>query len=49
MFFTALISLQTRTEHLKKLVNSGYSKTPTFISNHISEIVMFIVRNLRKN
>ena len=49
MFFTALISLQTRTEHLKKLLNSGYSKTLTFISNHTSEIVMLTVRNLGKN
>ena len=48
-FFTALISLQTHKEHLKKLIKSVYSKTSTFISNHISEIVMFTVRNLSKN
>ena len=33
----------------KKITKSVYSKTPTFISNHISKIVMFTARNLRKN
>ena len=48
-FLTVIISLQTHKEHLKKLVKSVYSKAPIFMSNYISEIVMFTVRNLRKN
>ena len=47
-FFTASITLQTQ-KTPKKRIKSVYSTTPTFISHHISEIVMFPGRQLRKN
>ena len=42
-------TLQIHKDHLKKLIKSVYSKTPTFTSNHIPKIVMLTLRKLRKD